>query len=59
VRPFRVPWTWRRVPVLPVLGLLSVLLMLSQLDARALSLGVLLCAVGTVAAVLVDRRTPA
>lgn len=39
VRPFRVPLSVRRVPVLPVLGLGAVLLMLAQLEGNALAIG--------------------
>jgi APA family basic amino acid/polyamine antiporter len=55
-RPFRVPGAIGRVPVAPVLGLLSVIVMLTQLDTPALVLGSALCAIGLVAGWLFRRR---
>ena len=45
-RPFTVAGTVRGIPVLPVLGLGSVALMMTQLEPVATSLGVALCAAG-------------
>jgi amino acid transporter len=49
-RPFAVPWSVRGTPVLPVLGLVSVLVMLTQLEARAVWMGLAVCAAGVIAA---------
>ena len=51
-RPFAVPWSVRGTPVLPVLGLASVLVMLVQLEARAVWMGLAVCAAGVIAAFL-------
>jgi APA family basic amino acid/polyamine antiporter len=45
-RPFAVAGTVRGVPVLPILGLLSVAVMMTQLEPLAIGLGVALCATG-------------
>ena len=52
-RPFAVAGTIRGVPVLPVLGLASVVLMMTQLDPLAIGLGIALCATGLAAGWLV------
>lgn len=49
-RPFAVPWSLGRIPVLPVGALLSVLVMVSQLDVRALWMGLGLSLIGLIAA---------
>jgi APA family basic amino acid/polyamine antiporter len=48
-RPFRLPLTWRRLPVLPVLGLLLVALQIGNLSRDVLALGAGLFASGIVA----------
>ena len=60
-RPFAVPWRVRGTPVLPVLGLVSVLVMLIQLEARAVWMGLAVCAAGVIAAFLLrsGRRSTA
>jgi len=60
-RPFAVPWSVRGTPILPVLGLVSVLVMLIQLEARAVWVGLAVCAVGVIAAFLLrsGRRSAA
>ncbi len=45
-RPFAVRGTIRGIPVIPVLGLASVGLMMSQLEPLAITLGTALCGVG-------------
>lgn len=45
-RPFAVPGTIGRVPVLPILGLASVAVMMTQLEPLAIGLGAVLCAIG-------------
>jgi amino acid transporter len=45
-RPFVVPGAIRGVPVLPVFGLASVALMMTQLESTAIALGSALCAAG-------------
>ena len=49
-RPFAVPWSVCGTPILPVLGFLSVLVMLTQLEARAVWMGLAVCAAGAIAA---------
>jgi APA family basic amino acid/polyamine antiporter len=56
-RPFRVPGAVGGVPVVPVLGLVSVAVMLTYLDVRAILLGGTLIAAGAVAARW-SRRAP-
>ena len=48
-RPFAVAGTVGGIPVLPVLGLVSVAFMMTQLEPLAIGLGVLLCATGLAA----------
>ncbi len=48
-RPFRSPLAVGRVPLLPVLGIASTLLMMTQLDLRSLALGALVLSVGLAA----------
>ena len=55
-RPLRTPGSIRGVPVLPVLGSGAVLLMLTQLEPRALVIGVAVCAAGLIAAFVLGRR---
>jgi APA family basic amino acid/polyamine antiporter len=55
-RPFAVPGSVRGVPVLPVLGIGSVAVMLSQLEPLALGLGAALCLLGLAAGWLTRRR---
>ncbi|MDP2703125.1 MAG: APC family permease [Candidatus Rokubacteria bacterium] len=49
-RPFAVPWSVRGTPVLLALGLASVLVMLIQLEARAVWMSLAVCAAGVIAA---------
>ena len=56
-RPFRTPLQLRRVPVLPVLGLLSVLVMVPSLRWEALALGAALCFVGLVVYAVMQRAS--
>lgn len=55
-RPFAVGGTVRGVPVLPILGLVSVALMMTQLDSLAIMAGSAACAVGLAAGWLVRSR---
>jgi APA family basic amino acid/polyamine antiporter len=55
-RPFRSPWSIRRVPVLPILGLLAVLVMIPALRWEAIVLGFGLCGIGLVVYALLRRR---
>jgi len=48
-RPFRTPWALRRVPVLPVLGVLAVVLMLAYLDRQAAGIGAAILGAGALA----------
>jgi basic amino acid/polyamine antiporter, APA family len=58
-RPSRVPWCAGRVPVPPVLGIATVLVMLTQLDVQAIVLGTLVTLAGlAVAAALKSARNP-
>lgn len=47
-RPFRVPGTLRRVPVIPVAGLVAVFVMVPSLPWRSVMVGVSLCVLGVV-----------
>ena len=55
-RPFRVPGAIGRVPAAPVLGLVSVVVMLTQLEMPAIALGAALCVIGLTAGSLFRRR---
>ena len=55
-RPFAVPGSLGGIPVIPVLGILSVVMMLSYLDGRAIGLGTGLSAVGLMAGWLIRAR---
>jgi APA family basic amino acid/polyamine antiporter len=55
-RPFAVPWSLGRIPMLPILALLSVLIMISRLDLRAIWMGLGLPMMGLLLAVLRVRR---
>ncbi len=55
-RPFRVPGSLGRVPVVPVLGFAAALLMLPQLEARSLVIGAAMVGVGLLAQRFLDRR---
>ena len=48
-RPFTAPGAIAGLPILPVLGLASVMLMMTQLESTAVILGAALCGVGLVA----------
>ena len=54
-RPFAVPGAVRGIPVLPVLGFVSVVIMMTQLEPIAIAVGTAVCAVGLLAGAL--RRT--
>lgn len=51
-RPFAVPWSLARIPVLPALALVSVLIMISRLELRALWMGLGLPVIGLIVALL-------
>jgi APA family basic amino acid/polyamine antiporter len=55
-RPFTVAGTVRGIPVLPVLGLGSVALMMTQLEPLAIGLGLALCATGLAAGYLMRAQ---
>jgi APA family basic amino acid/polyamine antiporter len=55
-RPFRTPGSVRRVPLLPILGLIAVLAMIPALRWEALLLGFGLCGIGLVLYAAVGRR---
>ncbi|HEU5197771.1 MAG TPA: APC family permease, partial [Methylomirabilota bacterium] len=55
-RPFAVPGVGAKVPLVPVLGLASVMLMMTQLESVAVIVGMVLCGAGLVAAWLVRAR---
>ncbi len=55
-RPFRAAGSVRRVPVIPVLGLVTVFVMLPALRWEALALGTALCGLGLGAFALLRRR---
>ena len=56
-RPFAVGGAIRGVPIVPVLGLGSVALMMTQLEPRAIALGTAACAVGLAMAWALRPRT--
>jgi amino acid transporter len=56
LRPFAVAGAIRGVPVVPILGLASVALMMTQLDPHAIGLGMALCAAGLAAGWLLGSR---
>ena len=55
-RPFAVPGAIRGVPVVPLLGLGSVTLMMTQLESAAIALGSAICVAGLIAGWLVRSR---
>src|SRR5262249_43395939 len=55
-RPFRGPGAIGRVPVAPVFGLVSVVVMLTQLEMLAILVGAALCAIGLTVGWLFRRR---
>src|SRR5215470_16621943 len=56
-RPFAVGGTVRGVPIFPALGLLSVALMITQLDFLAITVGTVACAIGLAVGWAVRSRT--
>ncbi len=54
-RPFRVPLSLGKLPLLPVLGIIFNIFMLLQLSSPVLALGFGLTALGSVAAILMER----
>lgn len=56
-RPFRVPGSIARVPIIPVLGLVATIAMMTQLDGTAIVIGAVTSAIGLVAGWLIVRRT--
>ncbi|MEO8540376.1 MAG: APC family permease [bacterium] len=63
LRPFKVPLAIRGIAVVPVLGLLATILMLTQLDGRSLALGGALVGLGLLVSIWrglqADSRSPA
>jgi APA family basic amino acid/polyamine antiporter len=57
-RPFRTPLSIGRMPVLPVLGLISVGVMFSGVDAKPLAAGAVLSVAGLAAGLFLDARSP-
>jgi APA family basic amino acid/polyamine antiporter len=55
-RPFRVPFSVGRLPVLPVLGILTCILFLFQLDAKVLLIGGVIVLAAYLAGVTLRRR---
>jgi APA family basic amino acid/polyamine antiporter len=55
-RPFAVRGAIGGVPVLPILGLGSVIVMMTQLEPRAIGLGLAMCTVGLAVGWLVRSR---
>jgi APA family basic amino acid/polyamine antiporter len=58
-RPFRINWNVRGVPVTPVLGLMTVALMIPSLGITTLLLGLVAVALGAVAYVVIGRGAAA
>jgi len=55
-RPFTIPGRVGRLPVIPVLGMASCILLLFQLEPAVLGIGVLLTGVGIVMALVYGRK---
>ncbi|HZP27282.1 MAG TPA: APC family permease [Dehalococcoidia bacterium] len=55
-RPYRIPGALGRLPVIPLLGLVSVVLMMTQLQAKATLLGIALVGIGLLASFVVRKR---
>jgi basic amino acid/polyamine antiporter, APA family len=55
-RPFRIPVSIGRVPLVPILGFAATILMVSQLEPRALLIGAALMGAGVAMAFLVRRK---
>src|SRR5262245_60037708 len=55
-RPFTAPGAIAGLPIVPALGLASVMLMMTQLESSAVIVGMVLCGAGLVAAWLVRAR---
>lgn len=51
-RPFRIPLNLRRLPLLPVMGLISCIILLLQLNFDAILVGILLTVIGLLIALL-------
>ncbi len=58
VRPFRVPFSWGKLPILPVLGIAVNVFMMLQLSWSVIVLGAGLTVLGGVAAHFLDRSMP-
>jgi APA family basic amino acid/polyamine antiporter len=54
-RPFQVPFTWGRLPLLPVLGIFFNAFMLAQLTWQVIAIGLGLMILGGLAAMLSRR----
>lgn len=58
VRPFRVPFSWGKLPILPVLGVAVNVFMMLQLSWSVIAIGAGLTVLGGAAAHLLDRSMP-
>ena len=56
VRPFRVPGSIGRIPVLPLLGIVTSLFLFLQLTPEILAIGALIVIIGGIAALFAGRR---
>jgi APA family basic amino acid/polyamine antiporter len=56
-RPFRVPLAVRGVPIIPILGFLTTVLLMTRLEPRAILLGTAIAGTGMVVGYLIARRT--
>lgn len=59
VRPFRVPFSFGRLPILPILGIAVNVFLMLQLSWSAIALGTGLTVLGGAAALLLDKSSPA
>ncbi len=57
-RPFRTPWSIGRLPILPLLGLLSIAVVFTGLDLQAALIGGAIAVAGLLAGLFLDARSP-
>jgi APA family basic amino acid/polyamine antiporter len=57
-RPFRTPLAIGRLPLLPIGGILSVVVLATGLEPNAGAAGLVVCALGLAAGLVLDARSP-
>lgn len=55
-RPFRIPLNVKRLPLLPVFGLITCIMLLSQLNFNAIALGLVITVIGIVLAFIKPKK---